>query len=94
MDVKEAISRARDYLGMVFADENISEVRLEEVSFDRDEKSWMVTFGLLRPSVRAQQNAFEATFGTLPLKRSYKIVRIPDAGDDLPSIRIREFAEE
>ena len=94
MDVKEAINRAREYLDWVFSDENISEIRLEEVSFDRDEKSWLITFGLLRPSIRAQQSPLSAALGPLPLKRSYKIVQIPDDQAQPPSIRIREFAEE
>ena len=93
MDVKDAIGLARDYLGMVFSDEDISEVRLEEVSFDREEKSWLITFGLLRPGSGTTESIFAAGMGPLTLKRDYKIVKIPADQNDQPSIRIREVAE-
>ncbi len=49
MDVKEAISLARDYVKEVFTEEQISAVGLEEVEFDESSDNWHVTIGFTRP---------------------------------------------
>ncbi|MCJ2060952.1 hypothetical protein MKL09_31085 [Methylobacterium sp. J-048] len=93
VDVKQAVAKARDYLKAVFSDEQISELRLEEVEFDKRDDAWLITFGLLRPG---SENL--ARFGAVPggtmLNRTYKVVRIPNDENELPSIKIRELAEE
>lgn len=92
VDVKEAIGRAKTYLSMVFAEEDVSDVRLEEVVHDRGAGAWLITFGLIRPSSRGIGVA--DLFATAMPTRSYKVVRVPDDPDDTPSIRIRELAED
>ncbi|GEP02565.1 hypothetical protein [Methylobacterium oxalidis] len=94
MDVKEAVAKAREYLSLVFSDEPISEIRLEEVEFDRVDEAWLITFGLVRPNVAGKVGQIAALTAGAPYKRSYKIVRVPNSGDGVPSIKIREFAEE
>jgi hypothetical protein len=92
VDVKQAIATARDYLRAIFSDEPISDLRLEEVEFDKPDDAWLITFGLLRPSDEkaAQWGAFT---GASQLKRTYKVVRIPNDETELPSVKIRELAE-
>ncbi|MCJ2072870.1 hypothetical protein MKK75_29440 [Methylobacterium sp. J-030] len=92
MDVKQAIAKARDYLRAVFSDEPISDLRLEEVVFDKQDAAWLITFGLLRPSdeTTAQWGAFA---GASQPRRTYKVVRIPNDETELPSVKIRELAE-
>ena len=47
MDVKEATSMARIYVTEVFADEEISQLGLEEVMYDHKQDRWRITMGFL-----------------------------------------------
>lgn len=44
MDIKEAIAKAKEYAAEIF-DKEVRYVRLEEISFDKEDKVWRVTFG-------------------------------------------------
>lgn len=93
MDVKEAVGRGRDYLGLVFSDEKIAEVRLEEVRYDRDERSWLVTFSMLRPGMHKPRHSFDKPSKFRPLEADYKVVKIPEDDREHPSIKIRETVD-
>lgn len=91
MDVKQAVAKAKDYLLNVFADEQISDIRLEEVEFDRLENAWLITLGLLRQQ-RMPGIVTALTGATAPVyKRDYKLVRMPDNENEVPSIKIRNL---
>lgn len=95
MDVKDAIARARQYLWMVYSDERIDEARLEEVSFDRENQSWLITFGILRPCSNRSITAISPSPSKPILSKTeyvYKVVKIPDNDIDQPSMQIRETA--
>ena len=94
MDVKQAVAQARSYLSSVFADEDVAEIRLEEVEFDAREDAWMITLSILRPSIVNKNTKIAMAMGTAPLKRSFKVVRIPNDGNGMPSIKIRALVEE
>jgi hypothetical protein len=94
MDVKEAVAKAKTYLSEVFENESVAEVRLEEVQYDETEGAWLVTLGLMRPSYTRGQGAMAALMSPASFKRTYKVVRIPDGGQEKPSIKIREIGEE
>jgi hypothetical protein len=93
VDVKQAIAKAREYLRAVFSGEPISDLRLEEVEFDRLDDAWLITFGLLRPDDE-KATQWGAFTGASQLPRTYKVVRIPNDDAELPSVKIRELAEE
>ena len=88
MDVEEAINRAKHYVRKVFAQEDASEIRLEEVEFEELNASWLVTISFVRP-VPAQ--GFETIVRGLLTKRTYKTVSIADDGGGIPSIKIRQL---
>ncbi|RVU20544.1 hypothetical protein [Methylobacterium oryzihabitans] len=94
MDVKQAVAKAKEFLGAVFADEEIAGLRLEEVEYDRQERAWLVTLGMTRPSVASEQGALTALMNQGRLRQAYKVVRIPEDTNDYPSIKIREFGNE
>lgn len=93
MDVKEAVAKAKNYLSVVFADEGVSELRLEEVEYDRHDRAWLITLGLMRPAINGK-GQIAAIMNPPVLKRAYKLVRIPDDDGELPSIKIRELGEQ
>ena len=61
MDVKAAARTAKSYVTDLFADEEITNVGLEEVEFDEGQDRWIVTVGFSRPW--DQRNALTAALG-------------------------------
>jgi hypothetical protein len=48
MDVQAAVSRAKNDLQHIFADEKIENAGLEEVEYDDSSKIWAITLGFFR----------------------------------------------
>jgi hypothetical protein len=49
MDVKEAIATAKNYLNEVYADEQVTNLGLEEVEHILAAGNWIITLGFSRP---------------------------------------------
>jgi uncharacterized protein YdeI (YjbR/CyaY-like superfamily) len=79
MDVKEAVKLAKEHVLDLFADENITNLGLEEVSFYDQDGEWTVTLGFSRPWDEPRNTLASLAQTNLP-RRSYKIVRIDDNG--------------
>lgn len=89
MDVKEAITLARQYVSDVFSDEQLRDFGLEELEFDDDKDIWSITLGFSRPwQVSSTQNALTALMSP---KRDYKVVRISGKTKKVLSIKNREL---
>ncbi len=86
MEVKEAVSLAKQYVHDLFADERIDNLGLEEVVFDEKSKTWSITVGFSRPWDSPNRYG-----GILPaeLRRSYKVVKISDADKVVQSVKER-----
>ena len=82
MDVKQAVTAARQHFSDVFE----QEATLEEVWFDDHENVWCITFSLRRPDPGSWRDPIGAT------KLHYKTVRISDADGKPISIRNRDAA--
>lgn len=78
VDVKQAVGLAKQHILDLFADEEVSNLGLEEVEFDDQGKNWLVTLGFSRPW-DAPRNALVALASEAYARRTYKIVRISDA---------------
>ena len=90
MDAKEAIREAKGLVEELYADEDIAEIRLEELEFEDSTDSWLVTLGLLRPARGRDER--HSLLGPEPLlKRTYKIVKIPNDQHAKKSMKIREM---
>lgn len=99
MDVKESARTAKRYIADVFSDENISDVRLEEVEMDDPPGVWRITVSFLRPAEAPERAGGTASavqvaalgFGDVlrPLRRAYKIVEIDDDSGQLRAVRHR-----
>lgn len=103
MDVKESARTAKRYIADVFSDENISDVRLEEVEMDDPSGVWRITVSFLRPAEAPERSGGSAAsaiqaaqaaalgFGDAlrPLRRAYKIVEIDDDSGQLRAVRHR-----
>lgn len=89
MNVKDAVNTAKKYVVELFADEDLSNVGLEEVEFDDSTKVWKVTIGFSRPWDRVLTPMTAIAHGG-PLPRSYKVVRIDDATGTVVSVKAHE----
>lgn len=87
MDVKEAARTAKNYIADLFADERITDVGLEEIERDANQRFWNVTVGFSRPW--DQRNLAVTTLGQARLRRSYKLLRIDDETGTVHSVRDR-----
>jgi hypothetical protein len=91
MQVKEAVSRAKQYIKDVFVEENIDSPGLEEIEFDDKTGIWSVTIGFSRPW--DEGGPFGVKLGALaPRRRDYKVVRIVDSDKRVISVKNREIA--
>ena len=94
MDVKDAVRAGRVFIDEVFADEDTSDMRLEEVEYDSREEAWNVTFSFLRPT--GTVNSTDVLLsghqtGTRNVRRDYKVVTVDSASGRAMSIRHRSL---
>jgi hypothetical protein len=86
MNVKEAIAAAKNYLKDIYADEEVTNLGLEEVEHVQPNGGWLVTLAFSRPwntpRTRAQE-VLENLGAYSPLKRAYKVISIDDDGNVL-----------
>lgn len=91
MDVKEAVTTAKQYVADLFSNEGVSNLGLEEVDYDEGEGVWNITLGFSRAWDNAPDGfasfAAQQLFAT---KRTYKIVRVKEQGGKVLSVRNRE----
>lgn len=95
MDVKDVVSKAKEYVKVLFEGESIENVGLEEVSFDDETKSWRVTIGFNRPWDQIKNVAdLMSALGEREVpdwkRRSFKVIRIPDDTGKPVSLTHRE----
>jgi len=73
IDVKEAVSIAKDFVSEVLAEEQPYNIGLEEVEFDESSATWLVTIGFSRPWDRGPLSGLGSA-----LKRDYRVVTVSD----------------
>lgn len=77
LTVREAVANAKSFVTSVLAEEQPSNVGLEEVEYDPDTGNWLVTIGFSRPwnSVRGPLTSIS---GEQSPKRAYRVITISD----------------
>lgn len=91
MNVKEAVQIATAYVADVFAAETITNIGLEEVTFDSMAKEWVVTVGFSRPWDYPKPNGLSIlAAANLQPSRVYKTIRLNDHAGEVLSIKNRE----
>lgn len=92
MDVRTAVDRAKNQIQMLFGDEGIKNLGLEEVVYDdyEDGSVWRVTIGFSRPWDEPR-NALAVIAGqNMYWRRTYKVVTIDDNTEAVLSIKSLE----
>ena len=83
MNVMDAVQVAKDYITVLFEEEGIVDVGLEEVDIDQS-GDWMVTIGFSRSWDRKIGSVLSGV-----TSRSYKAVRIRDEDGKVLSVKDR-----
>lgn len=92
MNVSQAVRKAKDYVGELYADEGISRIGLEEIRFD--EGTWAVTIGFVRSFNDQPAGQLATALRNDPRRRIYKIVRINPDTHDIVAMTHRAFGDE
>lgn len=83
MDVKDAVKAAKDYVQDLLADEQVTNLGLEETEFDPKTGGWHITLGFSRPwntpRSRAQE-VLESLGAVSSLRRSFKVITVSMGG--------------
>ena len=83
MDVKAAVDQAKNQIQLLFGEEGIKNLGLEEVTYDEGQRTWRVTIGFSRPWDEPR-NALAAIAGqNMYWRRAYKVVTI---GEDIGNV--------
>jgi hypothetical protein len=95
MDVKEAIAAAKTYINEIYADEQVTNLGLEEIEHPAEDSNWIITLAFSRPwntpRTRAQE-VLENLGAVSALKRSYKVITM-DKDGTIISMKNRERAD-
>ena len=89
MNVKEAVAHAKAHVLDLFAEENLTNVGLEEIEYEDQSGEWIVTIGFSRPWDEPRNALAALTAGNTP-RRAYKIVRISNNLGQVLSVKNRE----
>ncbi len=88
MDIKRAVVTAIAYVQMLYVDETVEDIGLEEIEYDTEHKRWLVTIGFTRST---KVNKLLTGLGGVT-RRSYKLVTIDDTKQEPISLRDRELS--
>ncbi|MGN6488639.1 MAG: hypothetical protein ACTHLT_12595 [Devosia sp.] len=89
LNVKQAIAIAKDFVVDVMADEQPTNVGLEEVRFDDHAGNWLVTIGFSRP-----WNAESGPLGAWSNpRRDYRMITVSDANGTALAMQLRDEIE-
>ena len=94
MDVKDAVTIAKNWVHEILADEDVQNVGLEEVEYDSNEGVWDVTIGFSRRWNSPKDNQLSGLAAALAvtqpaLKRAYRVVSVSDSDGKVISMKRR-----
>jgi hypothetical protein len=94
IEVKQAVETAANYLADLFAEEGISDIRLEEVELSDDSQTWYITFSFLRKAKQTGRQAMDDLQYALGQHhdRDYKVLALRADDGVVTSVKIRQLA--
>jgi hypothetical protein len=91
IDVKDAVRRAVEYTGQLYAPEAVRNLRFEEVELS-DDGCWYITVGFDRAEP-ANPHPLMAAAALFPAyRREYKVVKIDSNTGDVKALKMRQPA--
>ena len=102
MEVKQAVSKAKEYIADLLMDEGVGNIGLEEVNFDDQSKYWLITIGFTREKIgKVSQGRKPAGLAGLyrdidtseRARRTYRIVKINETSGEVTAMLKPEYAD-
>lgn len=92
VDAKAAARIAAAYIGEMYANEHISDIRLEEIEYQPDDTSWKVTISFTLPAQRypKEYGAIAQMLDMMKGPTLYKVVTVERGHGSVTSMKIRE----
>ncbi len=87
IDFKTAVKKALEFLAGVYANENLLDVRLEEIELSEGDDFWNITLSyakFIRPS-SLEEELSDETY------REYKVIAVRSADGEVRSMKIRQL---
>ena len=84
LDVKAAVTTAVTYLKDLYSEEELKNIRLEEVWLSDDEKYWYVTIGY-----DSQTSVLDTLRALRPIEREYKLFKVRAEDGRVMEMKIR-----
>jgi hypothetical protein len=84
MQIAEAVAEAKKFLSEVFAEQDISGLRLEEIEFDEAKRQWNITISFLRGGADSTASFLQEMISR---QRVYKVITISDESGRMISIK-------
>ena len=96
IEVKQAVETAANYLADLFANEGISDIRLEEVELSEDGQTWYVTLSFLRTRKATGRTLVDGlrvgSVGGIEKDRDFKVLALRATDGQVTSVKIRQLA--
>lgn len=89
VDAKGAVKAAMNYVREMYADDEISDLLLEEVEPSKTHGTWLVTVSFYRPKTEYATGTLGQILGGSPSKRSYKVLSVDKATGTIHSMKMR-----
>lgn len=92
INVHDAVKAAKESMKSVFGDDEVIDVRLEEVELSEDEKYWNITLGFLVGNPDPPEHPLVTALGggTKKYIREYKLLKIDAETGEFKSMKIRQ----
>jgi hypothetical protein len=96
IDVKTAVKNAILFLADLLAEQNVHDVRLEEVELSEDEKVWFITLSYLRRSAEGEGTVIGKMLAAGELmgarvEREYKVFAVDSVTGEVRSMKMRQL---
>lgn len=93
IDAREAVRNAKAYLLHLYDQQELPNLRLEEVKRSDDDRHWLITFGFTGTEEEVEHAAFLRSVEgrTIRPRREYKLVKVVASTGEPESMEIREI---
>lgn len=91
IDVKEAATKAAEYFGNIYSDQQYSDVLLEEVELTDDEKHWLITLSYAYEPPPSILDQYSGGAPPKPKPRKYKLFKIDAVTGKVEAMKIRSL---
>lgn len=89
--IQDAVKAAKEFAISLYKEDELKNMRVEEIELASDEGRWLVTLGWVETSVRQLGGLAGLTNASIePLPRVYKIFTVNSESGNVESMKIRE----